>query len=132
VPDNVPPVPPAIVHPLPEARQLAPAIQWVPLGTLTVYHITEQELDQLEKGSPESTYFGFAIFLLSMGVSFLVSLLTTAITSIWLFTIFLVVTFVGILGGILLIIVWSRYQRSTIRITKVIRGRKPPEGQQGA
>lgn len=60
---------------------LLPAIQWVPLGTLTVYHITEQELDQLEKGTPESTYFGFAIFLLSAGISFLISLLTTGIKS---------------------------------------------------
>ena len=69
-------------HPLP------PAIQWVALGTLTIYHITEQELDQLEKGNPESTYFGFAIFLISTGVSFLTSLVTTGIKSVWLFNTF--------------------------------------------
>jgi hypothetical protein len=104
----------------------------VPLGTLTVYHITEQELDQLEKGTPESTYFGFAIFLISTGVSFLISLLTTGIKSVWLFNTFLMVTLFGVVGGTLLMIVWVRFQRSTTRIAKVIRGRKPPEGQQGA
>ena len=115
--------------PLP-SHALPPPIQWVPLGTLTVYHITEQELDQLEKGTPESTYFGFAVFLLSTGISFLISLLTTDVKSNRAFTVFAVVASVGIIGGVLLLIVWARFQRLAKRITKIIRDRKPPEGQQ--
>jgi len=111
------------------SHALPPAIQWVPLGTLTVYHITEQELDQLEKGTPESTYFGFAVFLLSAGISFLISLATTEIKSVWLFNIFLVVSLVGLVAGVLLLVIWIRFQRSTAGITKSIRSRKPPEGQ---
>ncbi|MEO6754186.1 MAG: hypothetical protein ABIP85_20615 [Chthoniobacteraceae bacterium] len=111
---------------------LPPPIQWVPLGTLTVYHITEHELDQLEKGTPESTYFGFGIFLLSTGISFLTSLLTTDIKAIRVFSVFAVVASVGIIGGILLLTVWARFQRSAKRITKIIRDRKPPDGQQQA
>ena len=107
-----------------------PTIRWVPLGTLTVYHITEQELDLIENGTPESTYFSFEIPLLSVGSSFLIALLTTAMPSPRLFTVFLVVTLFGILGGLLLMLVWWRYQRSTVRITKLIRSRKLPEGQQ--
>lgn len=111
-------------------HSLPPTIHWVPLGKLTVYHITEHELDLLERGTPESTYFGFGVFLLTTGISFLASLLTTDIKSIWLFNVFTVIASVGILGGILLLIVWMRFQRSAKRITKIIRDRKPPEGQQ--
>lgn len=102
----------------------------MPLGKLTVYHITEHELDLLDRGTPESTYFGFGVFLLSTGLSFLTALLTTDTKSIWLFCVFAVIASVGIIGGILLLIVWIRFQRSAKRITKIIRDRKPPEGQQ--
>lgn len=116
--------------PQPDQASLPPAIVWVPLGTLTIYHITEQELDQLEKGTPESTFFGFAVFLLSTAIAFLITLATTSIQSVWLFAGFLVVVVIGFVGGLLLMVMWIRFQRSTKSITKLIRNRKPPEGVQ--
>ena len=118
-------------HPaLPAGQFTPPTIVYVPIGTLMVYHITEQELDLIERGAPESTYFGFAVFLLSTGFSFLIALLTAGIQSQRLFNIFLIVTLFGLVGGLLLFIVWLRLQRSTVSITKVIRSRKPSAGQQ--
>jgi len=116
--------------PAEQGHALPPAIQWVTIGTLTVYHVTEQELDQLEKGGPESTYFGFSIFLFSTGVSFLISLLTAKFDSERKFNIFLILALFGIIGGLLLIIVWLVSRRSNKRVARTIRARKPPEGEQ--
>ena len=102
----------------------------MPLGELTIYHITEQELDQLESGTPDSIYFSSGIALLSTGFSFLIALLTAGIQSQRLFDVFLIVTLVGVIGGFLLLLVWFKSRRSTSRITQLIRNRKLPEGEQ--
>ena|ERR1700741_5521248 len=119
-------------NPPDDNQSLPPAIEWGPIGTLTVYHVTEQELDQLEKGGPESTYFGFSIFLLSTGIAFLISVCTATFSSERQFNIFFLVTLVGLIGGFLLLIVWLVSRRSTTRVAKAIRDRKPPQGEQQA
>lgn len=107
-----------------DSAQFTPAIRWVPLGPLTVYHVTEQELDLLENGTPDAIYFSFAIFLLSTGSSFLATLLTADIHSQRLFNIFLIVTLFGLVGGLLLLVVFLRSRRSTSSMAKAIRSRK--------
>lgn len=113
-----------------QSNTFAPEIKWVPLGTLTVYHVTDQELDQLEKGTPESLFLNFAVFLISTGLSFFVSLLTAEIKSLKVFCVFVVVTVIGLLGGAFLLLLWIRHHRSTRGIATSIRGRKSPEGKQ--
>ena len=119
-------------NPPDDNQSLPPAIEWVPIGTLTVYHVTEQELDQLEKGGPESIYFGFSIFLLSTGIAFLISVCTTTFATERQFNIFFLVSLVGLTGGILLLVVWLVSRRSTKRVADIIRDRKPPQGEQQA
>jgi hypothetical protein len=74
---------------------------------LTLYEITESELEIIENGTPSSLYLNFAIFLLSMAVSFMTSLLTVDYEGKQtLFLIFLVLTILGFIIGVFLIILW--------------------------
>lgn len=107
-----------------QLSQFTPPIHWVPLNPLTIYHVTEQELDLIENGTPDSTSFSFSIFLLSTELSFLTTLLTADIRSQRLFNVFLIIILFGLVGGSLLLIIWLRSRRSTVSVTKIIRGRK--------
>jgi len=72
--------------------------------TLTIYQITEGELEIIEKGSPKSVYLNFAILLLSIAASFLMTLLTIKVECIYVFSIFIIICGVGFIGGIFLLI----------------------------
>ncbi|MDD2199668.1 MAG: hypothetical protein PHE08_08090 [Bacteroidales bacterium] len=77
--------------------------------SLCIYDITEGELDTIEKGSPNSLYLNFSIFLISIAISFLISLMTNDYSEKQAaFTIFTVITVVGFILGILLLIMWFR------------------------
>ncbi len=96
---------------------------------LTIYEVAEYELDILAHGSPDSLYLNFAIFLLSVGISFLIGLLT-AVLSPRVFTIFVVITTVGFLIGLLMLIIWLKRRSSTSDLVGKIRSRLPSEGVQ--
>jgi len=49
------------------------------LGSISLYEVTEDELNILERGSPSSTYLNFSIGLLSIGISFFISIFSTKI-----------------------------------------------------
>lgn len=93
------------------------------VDSLTLYEVTDYEVDLLEKGSPNSIYLNFSIFLISLGTSFLVALLTTDIQSVKLFTIFVVITVLGLVVGIFLLILWYRTRTSMSAVVRRIRGR---------
>jgi len=95
------------------------------VDSLSLYEITDNELETLEKGSPSSTYLNFAIFLLSVGFSFLVSLLTAKIESMKTYIAFMIFTVIGILAGVILLVLWYRERRSISRVIKKIKGRIP-------
>lgn len=82
----------------------------------------------LERGSPESIFLNFAIFLISISASFLVALLTIEIQSVRIFNVFIVVTVVGFTIGGVLLALWAWYRRSTTTTFAQIRRRMAPEG----
>jgi len=90
---------------------------------LTLYDVDESELELLAQGSPDSLYLNFAIFLLSVAMAFLTSLLT-AVLSQRIFVVFVVIT-VGFIVGTLLLIIWLRKRRSISALVRKIRGRLP-------
>lgn len=96
---------------------------------LTIYEVAEYELEILAHGSPDSLYLNFAIFLLSIGISFLVGLLTAGLSP-RVFTVFVVITTVGFLVGLLLLLVWLKKRTSTSDLVRKIRSRLPSEGVQ--
>ena len=79
-------------------------------------------------GSPDSIYLNFAIALLTTAISLTIVLVTTPITSITLFAVFLVCLVLGYVGGLLLLLLWRRNRNSVADCMKVIRKRLPPGG----
>ncbi len=63
------------------APEFLPAVRRARIGRLNIYEVSDSELQLLERGSPESLYLNFAIFLLSAALSFLTALFTTEIPS---------------------------------------------------
>src|SRR5712692_2921476 len=98
-------------------------------GELTIHEVADYELESLAHGSPDSLYLNFAIFLLSMSVSFFVALLTAVLSS-HVFTVFVVITTIGFLMGVFLLIIWLKKRRSVSDLVKEIRSRLPAEGVQ--
>ena len=111
------------------SQSLPPAIE-VRRGAyrhVTLYDVEERELEDLAQGSPDSLYLNFAVFLLSLASSFLISLLT-AVVSNNVFIVFVVITTVGFIVGIFLLILWLMKRRSVSHLVKNIKSRLPPEG----
>ncbi len=96
------------------------------LDSLSVYDITDYELDVLEEGSPNSLFLNFAIFFASIAISFLITLVTVDITSIPLFTVFVVLTVVGTAGAVVLFALWRKTRSKVSDLIKRIRARAKP------
>jgi ABC-type branched-subunit amino acid transport system permease subunit len=110
-----------------EPPQIAlPAIRVAPLGELRAYVISEDELNELEQGSPASQHLNFALALLASGLSFLTTLVTTQITSTRTFVVFVILTVVFLLVGVILFSNWYRMRGSSKGLAQRIRERMPP------
>ena len=103
-----------------------PKIRRGRVDSLSLYEITDYELDVLTTGSPSSIFLNFAIFLISVASSFLVALLSTTIAN-RVFTVFVVVTVLGFIIGIVLIGLWARNRKSMSEIIRRIKARIPPD-----
>jgi len=93
------------------------------VDSLSLYEITDYELQQLEDGSIGGTYLNFAIFFVSMGLSFLATLLTAAQLSDRAFTVFVVLVVIGFAAGAVLVVLWLKTRRSMSRVLKRIKDR---------
>jgi len=108
--------------------EFLPAVRRARIDRLSIYEVSDSELQLLERGSPESLFLNFAIFLISTAVSFLVTILSTDIPSTRAFIVFVVITVLGFVGGALLLALWAWHRRSRATIFREIRARMPPEG----
>lgn len=110
--------------------EFLPEIRRGRIYQLTVYDVTDSELETLERGTPDSLYLNFSIFLLSSSISFTVSLLTATVTNANIFTVLVAFTIIGYLGGIFLLLLWKRGHTSVTKCVDGIRKRLPPDGVQ--
>lgn len=109
-------------------HQFLPAIRRARFDQLTIFEISESELELLERGSPDSLLLSFAIALLSAAISLTAALLTATVESTRVFAVLVLITIVGYVAGIVLISLWWRTHRSVRSVVAVIRSRLPPEG----
>lgn len=93
------------------------------VNSLTVYEVTDYELDQLENGSPVSLFLNFAILFVSIGISFFIALLTTIIESNRVFNIFVIITSISFIAGIILLFLWYRGRKSIKILLNKIKDR---------
>ncbi|MFM7852291.1 MAG: hypothetical protein ACKO96_10355 [Flammeovirgaceae bacterium] len=96
--------------------------------SLELFEVSENELTTIERGSPSSNYLNFAIFLLSIAISFLTTLVTIDLKERQtLFTVFTVICVLGFMVGIFLTILWYRSKNDFDEVLKKIRDRMKQE-----
>src|SRR5437588_8940932 len=91
---------------------VGPRIVRASLDQLTIYEISDNELESIERGGPESLMLNFAILFISTAISFTVTLTTTSIQSIYVYTAFVVVAVVSYVAAVVLGGLWFRSYRS--------------------
>lgn len=96
--------------------------------SLELFEVSENELTTIERGSPSSNYLNFAIFLLSIAISFLTTLMTVDLNERrTLFTVFTVICVLGFMVGAFLLILWYRNKNDFDDVLKRIRDRMKQE-----
>jgi len=93
------------------------------LGSISLYEITKDELNILERGSPSSTYLNFSIGLLSIGISFFISIFSTKIDDMKVYVIFWTTALVTTIAGIVLFVVWKQANKATENVIQRIKNR---------
>lgn len=93
--------------------------------SLSLYEITDYELEALEEGSPSSTFLNFGIAFISIGLSFLTTLLTVKIESVYVFLVFLVLAIVGLAAALVLFVLWRKTRSRVKDLIKKIKARAP-------
>jgi hypothetical protein len=107
-----------------QGAQLSP-VRVAPLGELNAYTVHEHELDIIAAGSPATLAFNAAVALLSAGVSFVITLTTTTITSNRLFYSYLNLCAIFLIVGFLLLGYWWKSRTSVLVIVSKIKSRMP-------
>ena len=97
------------------------------VDSVNLYEVKENELDLLENGSPGGIYLNFAIFLLSIVFAAVVSICTSTFKSPKIEMIFMIVSVVGLLGGVFLLLLWWQTHRSLSDVVRRIRDRIPSD-----
>ena len=106
-----------------------PVFRYVGMGTITIYHVSEDELRILELGEPSSMYLNFAVGFLSVAASFGASLALAEVKSDRIFTVLVIVAIGSAIAGGTLLGLWRRASQSSRTIVQGIRRRSTmPEG----
>nr|MBC7613925.1 hypothetical protein [Pseudopedobacter sp.] len=99
-------------------------IKFARVDSLVIYEVSEGEIETIERGSPNSTYLNFSVFLISTCLSFTVALLTCDFKSKdRLFTTFFSVCLISGIIGIFLFIIWYRTKNDVEEVIKKIKER---------
>ena len=97
------------------------------VDSVDLFEIKENELDLLEQGSPATLQLNFAIFLLSIAFSAIVTLTTGDLPTGTVKTVYVIVSVIGILFGAYLLIMWWKTKCSIDEIVLKIRKRIPAD-----
>lgn len=115
--------------PLTIDQEFQPEIRRARIGKLTIYEISDAELNTLEHGAPNSILLAFSLFLFTVAISSTIALATINIPAGKIFSALLIASIIGWLVGIILIILWGKSYRLVFLVAKTIRDRLPPEGE---
>ena len=104
-----------------------PKIKRGRFDSLNLYEVTEAELKLIERGSPSSLFLNFAIFCLSVAISFTIAVVNTKIDSPYKLAVFVAIMLVGYLGGVVLGVLWFRNRSEFTIVIDTIKKRMKAE-----
>lgn len=107
----------------------SPEIRRARMQTLTIYEISESELEVLEHGAPDSIFLSISLLLFSCAMTSLIALLTCEFSSSVTANGFLIATIVGFAVGLVLFALWCRNRKTSSKVVAGIRKRLPPQGE---
>lgn len=93
------------------------------VDSVNLYEVKENELDVLENGEENVIQLNFAIFLLSIAFSGILTLCSATFKSKLLENTFLFSTIIGTILGIYLLIMWWRGRKSIKKVIQTIKNR---------
>ena len=94
------------------------------VDSLVCFEITDDELKQLEDGSPYSTLLSLALFFFGAGVSLSTTFFAATYSSIVAKAVFACVTVVAFLAGVTLVVIWWGFYRYRTSLFAKIRRRR--------
>ncbi|MBN9122821.1 MAG: hypothetical protein J0I06_27400 [Planctomycetes bacterium] len=109
-----------------DEHPVAPLLRVAPLGELKVYTVTEDELDQLGRGSPGSVYLNFGLALVPVAVAFLITIASTDIPSLEGKIFFIAGCILFFLVGTLCLVLARVHHVSNRTLVEKIKSRMPP------
>ena len=96
--------------------------------SLSLYEVTEHELDILKQGTPLSVLLTVGISLCTIGISFLIALFTTPITTdSIIFVVFTSIVVGSFIGSFVCICWWYSNRQSVTSVIEKIKSRMPDE-----
>jgi hypothetical protein len=95
--------------------------------SVDLYEIKDSELETFRRGSPADLQLNFAIFLLSISFSAIISLYTATFPNSNVHTTFIVIAVFGIMLGVYLLIAWLLNRQSLTDTCDQIRQRMKPD-----
>jgi NADH:ubiquinone oxidoreductase subunit K len=95
------------------------------VDSLSLFEITDYELEVLEQGAPNAIFLNFAVFFISIALSFLITLMTVTSVSTKTFIVFVVFTVVGFAVGGVLLVLWYRTRSKISVLVQKIKARVP-------
>lgn len=99
-----------------------PTINRGKVDSLCIYEITDGELEIIERGSPNSIYFNFSVFLITSAITLVAALLTTTPSQL-VKIIFILVTIIFSVAGVFCVILWIKSKNEFNATIKKIRAR---------
>jgi len=112
---------------LPNKPDVLPVVRVAPLGELRVYQVTEDELNALQRGRPSDLFLNFSLSLLSITVSLFTTFATATFSADRTFYVFVIISVVSLIAGVVLLILWARYRSDAKEIVGTIKNRMPPQ-----
>jgi uncharacterized membrane protein YciS (DUF1049 family) len=96
------------------------------VDSIDLYEVTEDELQELERGGEASNYLNFALALISIAISFAIALATTNTTDRQ-FYVFLIIVVGTALAALIFGVIWWNNRRTVRQLAAKIRARMRQE-----
>ena len=105
---------------------LSPRIRVAPAVELRIYNVHEHQLDALAQGARGTISLSFALALLPISATLLVTLLTVAISSDRTFAVFVSACIISFVAGLICLVHGLRSYRGTRALVDEIKRQMPP------